>query len=204
MWTLPQATIKPHKNKIRNHMRKELIRKSKYLSKILRHQPDLIGISLDREGWVAIGKLTRASTLSGTPLTREEVEEITQTNPKQRFEIKEGKIRARQGHSIPVDLKLEAIIPPDTLYHGTADRNLQAILAGGLNPMSRQFVHLSQDIPTATAVGSRHGKPIILEIKSAEMHKQGHQFFLSSNGVWLTKSIAPKYIQKHAGTYTRV
>lgn len=127
----------------------------------------------------------------------EELEEIVTTNDKKRFSFNEGKtmIRANQGHSVEINLALQAIIPPDVLYHGTAEKNLGSILEKGIQKMSRQYVHLSNDKETAFKVGSRHGKPLILTINTAQMHQDGLLFYQSDNGVWLTDAVAKQYIQ---------
>lgn len=175
-------------------MRKELVHKSKFLSKILRHQPGEIGLSLDSEGWVPIAKLLGAAK-GKCRITMEELQEIADTNPKQRFEISGLRIRARQGHSIAVDLKLSEVKPPGILYHGTSRRNLRNIMAAGIQSMQRQYVHLSGDTATAINVGRRHGNPVVIEIDSERMHCDGHKFFLSTNGVWLTEHVPPKYMR---------
>jgi len=125
------------------------------------------------------------------------LEEIVRTDNKQRYFFNEDRtlIRANQGHSIPVDVELEEKQPPQYLYHGTADRFLDSIMAEGLKPMSRLYVHLSADEETAVKVGKRHGKPIVLKIRAEEMWKEGVKFYLSQNGVWLTKYIDKKYIE---------
>lgn len=126
------------------------------------------------------------------------LEKVVADNDKQRFSFSDDgqKIRANQGHSVQVDLKLEPQTPPDILYHGNVERFLESIRQEGLIPGSRQHVHLSADTKTATAVGSRRGKPIILEIAAAQMHRDGYHFFISQNGVWLTDKVPPEYIAK--------
>jgi putative RNA 2'-phosphotransferase len=172
-------------------MRRELVKKSKFLSLILRHNPQKVGLKLDSEGWASIPELLKA-----TGITREELDEIVATNDKKRFAISDDgeRIRASQGHSIDVDLRLKPRVPPDNLFHGTATRFLGSIKEKGLLPMNRQYVHLSKDVDTARKVGLRHGKPLILRVDSARMKKDGHQFFLSDNGVWLTKEVPWKYL----------
>ena len=167
---------------------------SRFLSYVLRHRPDAIGLELDAEGWANIGELI---VKADVPLTRELLLEIVRTNDKKRFAISnDGRsIRASQGHSVEVDLGLEPRQPPDVLFHGTAIRFLDSIKAKGLLPKNRQYVHLSSDRETAVKVGQRHGKPIVLRIKALEVCGQGGQFFLSQNGVWLTEKVSPRYIQ---------
>ena len=176
-------------------MGKNTIRISKFLSLVLRHKPETIGIELDSNGWVSIPVLLAALAANGRAISREELEKIVQENDKQRFAIQDGRIRANQGHSISVSLDLEPTIPPASLYHGTATRFLASILGSGLKKMNRQHVHLSADKVTARKVGIRHGKPAILKIDASQMTQDGFQFFLSNNGVWLTDSVAPRYIE---------
>lgn len=169
---------------------------SKFLSLILRHQPEVIGIALDAEGWADIDQLISLSNAKGTALSRELVQEIVATSDKQRFAIDATgtRIRANQGHSIEVDLKLAAQVPPPMLFHGTATRFADAIRAEGLRPGSRQHVHLSADVVTATTVGTRHGKPLVLSVRADAMARDGMAFYLSANGVWLTDSVPASYI----------
>lgn len=161
---------------------------SKLLSLVLRHKPEAIGISLDAQGWIGVDELLHAMQASGKQLTRAELERIVETNEKQRFAFSpDGRsIRANQGHSIQVDLKLVAQVPPPKLYHGTANRFLESILVEGLKPGARHHVHLSSNIDVARSVGARHGKPVILVVESHAMHASGHSFYRSANGVWLT------------------
>jgi putative RNA 2'-phosphotransferase len=177
-------------------MSKKLESLSKFISLVLRHKPETINLHLDPEGWADIDDLVALSTSNGTELTREIVLEIVATSDKKRFSVDvEGKrIRANQGHSIEVDLKLTPQVPPSVLYHGTASRFLAPILQQGLIPNGRQHVHLSAAEATAIEVGKRHGKPVVLIVNTAEMVNQGHQFYLSDNGVWLTDSVPPKFL----------
>jgi putative RNA 2'-phosphotransferase len=171
---------------------KELTKKSKFLSLVLRHKPEEIGLKLNAEGWTNTQELCRLAHITMT-----ELEEIVATNNKKRFEFSEhkDKIRACQGHSIEVDLKLEPKDPPAYLYHGTSDRFIESIKKNGLRPQERNHVHLSADEETAKKVGQRHGgKTVILMVKSEEYHKDGGVFYLSNNGVWLTKEVPYKYI----------
>lgn len=169
---------------------------SKFLSYVLRHQPDSIGIELDRGGWADVSELLAEAGRSGFKITRGELNKVVKENDKQRFSFSEDglRIRANYGHSITIELGYEAVVPPDILYHGTAARNLQAIRANGLTKGNRQYVHLSPDAETARNVGQRHGKPIVLEVLSGQMHLDGHEFYLSSSGIWLTDCVPPQYM----------
>ncbi|MBN2497039.1 MAG: RNA 2'-phosphotransferase [Deltaproteobacteria bacterium] len=169
---------------------------SKYLSFILRHRPDKGGIELDAEGWVCIEDVLRALDRRGFRVDRRALDEVVRTNDKQRFcvDASSSRIRAAQGHSIEVDLRLEPIEPPELLYHGTVDRFLPSIRTQGLLKQKRRHVHLSPDEATASAVGGRRGRPVVLVIRAAQMHGQGYAFFLSDNGVWLTEHVPPRFI----------
>lgn len=169
---------------------------SKFISLILRHKPETIGIELDEHGWANVEDLIHGINKSGNKINMDILEEIVCSDEKQRYSFNEDKtlIRANQGHSISVDVELEEKIPPDVLYHGTADRFLESIKADGLKPMSRLYVHLSNNINTATNVGRRHGKTVVLSIDSKAMYNNGAKFYLSKNGVWLTKFVEPQYI----------
>jgi putative RNA 2'-phosphotransferase len=171
---------------------------SKYLSLVLRHDPAAAGITLDAEGWVAVEELLAGAARNGFPFTRAELEEVVRTNDKQRFALSgDGqRIRANQGHSVSVDLGLNPETPPAILYHGTVERFVSSILANGLDKQARQHVHLSSDIATASRVGSRRGRPIILKIAAVQMHSAGFRFFCSANGVWLTDQVPPQYISR--------
>jgi putative RNA 2'-phosphotransferase len=129
------------------------------------------------------------------PISKEDLEEIVRTDAKGRYSFSEDglKIRANQGHSIDVDVELEEREPPEFLYHGTGTRSLDSIWKDGLKSMNRQYVHLSTDKETAIKVGARHGKPAVLKIRAQEMHEQGHEFWISKNGVWLVKAVPPRY-----------
>ena len=174
---------------------------SKLLSLVLRHKPQAIGITLDAEGWAPVDELLDALRAHGTPLSHAELQEVVATNDKQRFRIDGAgeRIRANQGHSIPVDLALTPREPPELLYHGTADRFLAGIRQHGLQKRSRQHVHLSPDEQTAHTVGHRHGKPVILRIRAGRMHRDGYVFYLSDNGVWLTEQVPAEYIESEVG-----
>ena len=165
---------------------------SRFLSYVLRHRPDAIGISLDREGWADIAALVIAAVKAGQSLDRELIQTVVATSDKKRFSISEDglRIRAVQGHSAEsVDISYAQRTPPEWLYHGTATRFLESIHKEGLRPGSRQYVHLSQDEHTARIVGQRYGKPVVLKIKARLMHEQGFAFFQAENGVWLTSAV---------------
>ncbi len=172
-------------------------RVSKYMSLILRHHPETIGISLDEHGWADVEELI-AGIARTNEFSREILEEIVRTDAKQRyaFNADKTKIRASQGHSIPVDLELKAVEPPEMLWHGTAEKYVASIEQTGLRPGSRRYVHLSRDRETARTVGSRHGRPVIYRVKSGEMYRKGFRFYCSENGVWLTILVPPEYLQK--------
>lgn len=172
------------------------IKTSKFLSLVLRHKPELIGITLDSGGWVSVSELLRACQEHGHPLTLAELREVVASNDKQRFSLSEDvqMIRANQGHSISVELGYNAAIPPDILYHGTVEKFLAHIREEGLTKGTRHHVHLSSDLETARRVGLRRGKPIIIKVESGRMHRNGQQFFRSENGVWLTEHVPPEYL----------
>jgi putative RNA 2'-phosphotransferase len=178
-------------------MNQRLIEISKYLSLVLRHKPQTIGIALDVEGWVPIDELLTAAGKAKRPLTREQLEEVVATNDKKRFSISADRqrIRANQGHSIEVDLNLRPVEPPELLYHGTVERFLASIREKGLVRGKRHHVHLSRDRETAQRVGQRRGRPIVLVIDAGRMHREGYTFYLSENGVWLTEAVPPQYMQ---------
>lgn len=167
---------------------------SKFLSFVLRHRPDIIGIQLDGGGWVEIDVLVEASVAHGKALTRELLKETVRTDDKQRYVIEGTKIRANQGHSVDVDLAIAELAPPTLLYHGTATRFLDQIRNEGLKKMSRNHVHLSEDVETAKKVGQRHGKPVVLAVLATSMTKDGHKFYLANNGIWLTDHVPSIYI----------
>ena len=171
---------------------------SKYISLILRHKPETIGITLDEHGWANVDELI-AGVNKTHPLNMEALERIVAEDDKQRYSFNEDKtlIRANQGHSIPVDVELEELEPPEILYHGTGEKYTSSIDVQGLIPKSRLYVHLSSDEETAHKVGMRHGKPVIYLVKSGDMYKSGIKFFRSVNGVWLTKEVPVKYLEKN-------
>jgi len=162
---------------------------SKFLSLVLRHRPEAIGLRLDKNGWANIDDLLKKS---GKNWTRGQIKKTVKHSDKQRFAISDDGqlIRANQGHSVKIDLGLTPVKPPEYLYHGTAEKFIDSITAQGLLPRSRQHVHLSADTDTAAKVGMRHGKPVILRIPSLVMHNEGHVFYQAKNGVWLTAYIA--------------
>ena len=167
---------------------------SKTLAYLLRHAPETAGLTLDPGGWVSVEALLDALSRRGSPMTREALEDLVQGSDKKRFTLAGGRIRAAQGHSVPVDLGLTPIVPPEILFHGTAERFLSAIRAGGLTPQSRRQVHLSADAETARTVGARHGRPVVLQVAAARMHESGAAFFQADNGVWLTDAVAPDFL----------
>lgn len=169
---------------------------SKFLAYVLRHDPAAIGITLDGAGWVAIDTLTAAAARHGRHLDAQLIDHIVNAPGKRRYEVRDGYIRAAQGHSVPVDLGLEAVTPPAVLYHGTVSRFLEPILSEGLRPGNRTHVHLSADEETAAAVGARRGRPVILRINAAGMHAAGREFFRAANGVWLTAHVPPSFISR--------
>ncbi|GAA3227255.1 RNA 2'-phosphotransferase [Streptomyces sp. XM83C] len=171
------------------------VKVSKYLAKHLRHQPERIGITLDEGGWVEIDTLIAAAAAHGFRFTREELDHVVAANDKKRFAIDGDRIRASQGHSVDVDLGLPPATPPPYLYHGTVARNLAAIRSEGLRPMNRHAVHLSADRETATRVGARRGQPVVLSVDAGSMHRDGHVFHVSTNGVWLTEAVPPRYLR---------
>lgn len=170
---------------------------SKYISLILRHKPEVIGITLDEHGWADVGQLI-AGIAKTQPFDMRTLEKIVDTDNKQRYSFNEDKtlIRANQGHSIPVDVELEEIIPPEYLWHGTGEKYVKVIDEDGLIPKSRLYVHLSKDYETAITVGKRHGNPVVYRIESGKMAQDGFKFFCSVNGVWLTKKVPAKYLEK--------
>jgi putative RNA 2'-phosphotransferase len=174
-------------------MSKSLRETSKFLSYVLRHKPESVGLTLDAQGWARVDELIEKTNISPDML-----EEVVSTNDKQRFAFSDDglKIRANQGHTVQnVELQLEKVCPPDHLYHGTVDKFMESIKAQGLSKMARHHVHLTASVETAKNVASRRGKPVILVIDAALMHKEGIPFYLSNNGVWLTDSVPSCYIR---------
>ena len=178
-------------------MTDHLVHTSKFLSLILRHAPEKIGLALDSNGWADIGQLLAQSARHGRRLSREQLDDVVARDSKTRYAISDDglRIRANQGHSLSaVDIGLPPSTPPAVLYHGTASRFVDAIRAGGLLPGSRNHVHLSSNHETAVAVGARHGKPVVLTVDAAAMQAQGHVFYVSDNGVWLTPAVPVAFI----------
>ena len=171
----------------------DVVRVGKRLSYVLRHHPDSVGLTLDEHGWVAVDDL-----LAALRLTRAELEDVVGCNDKQRFALDETgtRIRASQGHSVPVDLGYTPAVPPDVLFHGTVERFLPAILAEGLRPGNRHAVHLSADRETAERVGARRGRPVVLRVDAAAMAGDGAAFTRSANGVWLVAAVPPRYLTR--------
>ena len=176
---------------------KDNIQISRFLSYILRHAPESIGLSLDNQGWGEISQLIQLAQKQGTQLTYAQIDEVVKTNDKKRFAISEDGlfIRAVQGHSLKTTIDYQAITPPNMLYHGTASRFIESIFDKGLIPNGRQYVHLSQDYKTAVNVGSRHGKAVVLAVDSQKMFKDGIEFYQADNGVWLTLAVPVKYLK---------
>ena len=170
---------------------------SKFMSLVLRHRPEVAELELDAAGYVAVDDLLAALAAKGLALTRQDLDAVVASNDKKRFAFDEtgARIRAVQGHSIDVDLGYAPAAPPERLFHGTVGRFLESIGTEGLKPGGRQFVHLSPDRETATAVGSRRGKPVVLVVAAGRMAGEGHLFYLASNGVWLTDRVPPEFIE---------
>jgi len=173
-------------------------RLSIFISLILRHKPEEIGITLDKHGWANVKELIAGINASGRKINMEMLEEIVRTDNKGRYSFNENKtlIRANQGHSVPVDVELKEATPPDVLYHGTATRYLDVIMREGIKPMRRLYVHFSKDLETGVNVGNRHGKAAVLIVDAKRMFEDGVKFYLSENGVWLTKYVDRKYINE--------
>jgi putative RNA 2'-phosphotransferase len=178
--------------------RERIVKTSKYLSKHLRHDPGALGLTLEPGGWVSVARLLAACARKGVRISREELNAVVAENDKQRFSIDASgeRIRANQGHSVPVDLQLEPAAPPALLYHGTGHRTADAIEQEGLRKMRRHHVHLSADVPTAQRVGARHGKPVVFEVDAQGMQRDGFEFYCSENGVWLVDEVPPKYLRR--------
>lgn len=170
---------------------------SKFLSLVLRHNPALIGLELDANGWASVVELLAKMKAKGHSINMEDLKHLVETNNKKRFAFSDDfeKIRANQGHSVEVDLGYEKQVPPPILFHGTAEQNLELILKSGIKKMNRHHVHLSQDVATAQKVGMRHGKPVILSINVKGMADIGFDFYLSTNGVWLTDFVPIEFIK---------
>lgn len=167
----------------------------RYISLILRHKPDVIGITLDKHGWADVDELIKGVSKKHK-LTMEMLENIVATDDKQRYSFNEDKtkIRANQGHSIDVDVELEEVQPPEYLWHGTGRKYVDSIMKDGLIPKSRLYVHLSDNYNTAINVGVRHGEPVVLCIWAGDMYRDGYKFYRSKNGVWLVKHVPVEYL----------
>lgn len=179
-------------------MSKQHTEVSKFLSYVLRHEPHAIGLTLDSEGWAEIDALIAGAKQAGHTLDAELIRAVVSSSDKKRFALSDDdlRIRAVQGHSTnAVAIEHEPKQPPELLYHGTATRFLDSILAEGLRPGERHHVHLSEDVSTATDVGQRYGKPVVLKIEALRMHRQGFDFFQADNGVWLTTNIPPSFLE---------
>lgn len=174
-----------------------LVHVSKYLSKYLRHQPERIGLELEPGGWVDVAAVLTAAAAHGLPITRAELDEVVARNNKQRFGFDETgtRIRAHQGHSVDVAMDYTPTVPPETLYHGTGERSRAPIEREGLRAMRRQYVHLSADFVTAKSVGARHGRPVVFVVDAGAMHRTGHVFYRSANGVWLVARVPAEYLR---------
>lgn len=174
------------------------VKRSRFLSLILRHQPEVIGISLDEHGWADVEELLKKLGKTKYAIDMDDLERIVAEDEKTRYSFNEDRtrIRANQGHSINVDVELEKKAPPEVLWHGTAGRFADTIRKEGLRPMNRLYVHLSSDYETAVKVGGRHGKPTVFMVQSGRMAEEGFDFYLSANGVWLTKKVPPEYLDR--------
>lgn len=170
---------------------------SKFLSYVLRHAPQSIGLTLDANGWADVDELLARAPAGGYTFDRATLQEVVATSDKKRFTLSDdgARIRAAQGHSVAVELAIAPMIPPAMLFHGTATGNVAAILAEGLKPGRRQKVHLSLDEETASKVGQRHGKPVVLRVDAAGMHAHGLTFWRAENGVWLTDHVPPQFLR---------
>lgn len=170
---------------------------SKYISLILRHKPEVIGITLDEHGWAEVEPLIQGIKKT-KDFNMEMLEQIVETDNKKRYSFNEDKtkIRANQGHSIQVDVELKKKTPPEFLWHGTAEKYVSAIEQQGLLPKSRLYVHLSEDIETASNVGNRHGNVVVYKVLSKKMEEDGYKFYYSKNGVWLIKKVPAEYLQR--------
>lgn len=171
-------------------------KESRFLSYALRHKPQVAGITVDAHGWASVDALVAGVQREFPEFTHETLDEVVRSNDKKRFEydLTGTMIRARQGHSIPVDLGLAPMTPPDVLFHGTARHNADSIYKTGIHAGTRHAVHLSEDRDTAINVGSRHGVPVVISIRAREMHDAGHVFTRSANGVWLVKEVPVKFL----------
>ena len=176
---------------------KNLTKISKYMSLILRHRPEVIGLTLDPHGWADVKALIRGIQGKYPEFNRKTLEEIVESDEKQRYSFDQHgmRIRANQGHSVHVDVDMEEMDPPEILYHGTGRKSLSSILEKGLLPGNRLFVHLSKDTETARKVGRRHGDPVVFIVHAGQMAKDGYTFRLSANGVWQIPEVPVKYLE---------
>lgn len=183
-------------------MKSDLKNISKFMSLVLRHQPEKIGLQLDDNGWVAITALIGKLNVYGLQVDISTIEKIVITNDKKRFSFNDDKtkIRANQGHSIGVELNMKKTIPPDKFFHGTAEKFVENIFKTGIQKQNRQHVHLSATEETAKSVGSRHGKPVVLTINAKQMAEKSYVFYLSANNVWLTDVVPAQYIESRSLT----
>ncbi len=179
--------------------KKEITHISKFLSLVLRHKPDTIGIQLDPAGWTDVEILIEKANRNGIKFDKEILKHVVDTNSKKRFAFNNtfDKIRASQGHSVEIELGYKNQKPPEILYHGTGEKSVQAIFEKGLEKRNRQHVHLSRDIETAINVGQRHGKPYVFKILAERMYIDDYKFYISENGVWLTDYVPPKYLREN-------
>ena len=179
-------------------MSEHYTRISRYLSYVLRHRPDELGLQLDDGGWIDVDVLLAACAANGRRITNDDLAWVVAHNDKGRFAFDGGRlrIRATQGHSVPVELGYEPAEPPELLFHGTAERFLESIRREGLVRGSRHHVHLSADAGTAKEVGTRHGRPAVLEVRAGDMARVGHVFFLATNGVWLTDAVPSDFLRE--------
>lgn len=177
---------------------KKITQLSRFLSLVLRHKPETIGIQPDQQGWVMVDELLEKTNRYGITLDRATLDHIVETNSKKRFAFNEAldKIRASQGHSIDIELGYANQQPPDILYHGTGAKSVQSILNTGLEKRGRLHVHLSKDMETAIQVGQRHGKPVVFKVLAGQMYQDSFMFYISDNGVWLTDCVPVKYLQQ--------
>ena len=176
---------------------KQKTKLSKFLSLVLRHKPETVGLTLEENGWVKVETLLKACAENKNSFSREELEEVVATNDKKRFSFDETgtRIRANQGHSLKIEIEFEEKIPPKFLFHGTAEKNVKMIREKGLQKMQRHHVHLSADPETARNVGIRYGRPVIFQIETEKMLADGFKFFVSANGVWLTDEVPPEFLE---------
>jgi putative RNA 2'-phosphotransferase len=176
---------------------RDIVQISKFLSLVLRHEPEIVGQKLDKGGWLEVADLIRGAKAAGVDLTPEILACAARGTDKKRFTLSEDglRIKANYGHSIPVDLDLEPAEPPELLFHGTAARFLDPIRDEGISRRGRHYVHLSGDEASAVEIGKRHGEPVVLKVQAGRMHREGYEFFLSESGIWLTRSVPPNYVE---------